>query len=107
MGYKQGMGVNMQNKCACVYVLILPKIDLNSARFQKFGQDVILEIRKMLLRIRLTTGHTCMAPEFGRKTLKIVSTAAKTVFCAKFGQQNYNISCLCSNVWQKCNVIII
>ena len=93
------------NQSACLYVLILPKIDLNSAWFQKFGQFVILSIPKILLHIHLATGHTCLAPEFGGQTPKIVSTSSKTVFCAKFGHQNYNISCLCSNVWQKCNVI--
>ena len=97
----------INSQCACVCVLILPKIDPNSAWFQKFGQDVILKILKMLLRIRLTMSYTCMAPKFSRQTPKTAPTTAKTVFYAKFGQQNCQISCLCSNVWQKCNVKII
>ena len=94
----------IDSQSACVHVLNLPKIDLNSAWFQKFGQVVILIIPKILLHIHLTMSHTCLAPQFCRQTPKIASTSVKTVFCAKFGQKNYNISCLCSNVWQKCNV---
>ena len=96
----------IDSQSACVHVLILHKIDLNSACFQKFGEGSILEMFKILLHIHLIMIHTCMAPKFGRQTPKITPTTAKTIFCAKFGQQNYNISCLCSNVWQKCNVKI-
>ena len=96
----------IDSQSACVHVLILPKIDLNSAWLQKFGQVVILTIPKILLHIHFAMGYTCLAPQFGMQTPRIASTSAKTVFCAKFGHQNYNISCLCSNVWQKFNVMI-
>ena len=96
----------IDSQSACVHVLILHKIDRNSAWFQKFGEGSILEMFKMLLHIHLIMIHTCMAPKFGWQTPKIDPTTAKTVFCAKFGQQNCQISCLYSNVWQKCNVEI-
>ena len=96
----------IHSQSACVHVLILSKIDLISAWLQKFGQGLILELLEMLLHIHLTMCHTCMAPKSGRQTPKIAPTTAKTVFCVKLAHQNCNISCLCSNVWRKCNVKI-
>ena len=73
---------------------------------QKFGQGLILELLKILLHNHLTIWHTCMAPKSGWQTPKIAPATAKTVFCVKLAHQNCNISCLCSNVWRKCNVKI-
>ena len=45
-----------------------------------------------------------MPPKFDMQTPKFICASSKTVFCGKFGQQNYIISYLCSNVWQKFNI---
>ena len=43
-------------------------------------------------------------PEIRWVNSKHYSHNRQNCFCAKFGRQNCNISRLCSNVWQKCNV---
>ena len=65
-----------------------------------------MQLGWMLLPNHLALGHTFTPPKSGRQTPKITCTTAKTVLCGKFGPQISIISCLCSNVWQKCNVKI-
>ena len=45
-----------------------------------------------------------MTSKSGMQALKIAPTTIKTICCAGIGHQNCSISCLCSNVWQMCNV---
>ena len=89
--------------CVC---LDLPQIGLISAYVWKFGKVLLLRLGWMLLHNHLALAHTFTAPKFGRQTPNITCTTVKTVLCGKFGGQISIISCLCSNVWQKCNVKI-
>ena len=68
-----------------ICMMIVPTIDLISVCMQKFGQGLILQMRKMLSHIHLTMGYTCMIPKFWSQAPKIALTTAKTTLCTKFG----------------------
>ena len=47
---------------------------------------------------------TFMDPEIWEQTTRTSLTSIQTVFAAKLTSQIDNISCLCLEVWQKCNI---
>ena len=87
--------------------MILSTIGLISVYLQKFGQGLRLQMREILPHIHFTMGIYLYVPEI-LKSIKLqkCSHNSQNHSLYKVWRENYNISCLFSNVWQKYNTKI-
>ena len=74
--------------------------------FQKFREITLLEVSQFFCCNYLGMVHTCVEPKIWKQTTKHSLISIQTVFDMKLTSQIDKLSCLCLEVWQKCNVNI-